>query len=900
MKLLKSKLLLLLLVISIFGMGKLWAQSNVFISELCDPQSNYATDRFLEIYNAGTSQVDLTGWSLIAIGNGNEIFTWDLTGNIQPNQALVAGNVTTIASFNVDFADDSWSGNNGTWNGKENDGAKLLDNTGTIVDFIQVPTTTFENKDLVRNPDILSGNTTYTSGEWTSASVSLASDASPGTHSVDQSLENPSIVDVVSSPGTPIEGDAITISATVSDIESTISVVELNWGVAAAGLNNTIHLSLISGSTYSTDTAIPSQTGGTTLYYSITAVNANADSTTTNIYEIYIPLSLEIQEVQGGEQSGYINEEVVITGIVMSTYTNYYTVQDNTGEKDGVWVAASTIPTTGSSIQLKGKVSESVEGFISTTFLTQTEIINEASDVAYSPSNISISQLLSNDNYEGVTGTLSNVTCTSIDNSSWTIEDANNSLKVGNLASITGLILGTQYNVTGAIIESDGTYYIQPRSQSDIVWVDDTFAPVVNNVTILNGNEIEVAFSEELESASAELAANYTVSGQSVISSTLSSDIKRVTLEVSTLSDGVHTLTVNDVDDIYGNTILNQSFVFTYVASNFPEGYYAPAIGLEGQALRQALHDIIDDHIAKSYDFAWTAYYTTDVKPNGKVWDIYSDTPGQTPPYEYDFGVDEGGIGGAEGNGYTREHTWPKSWFGGQVSPMYTDIFALYPCDAHVNGNRGTYPYGEVDNPEWTSLNGSKRGANSYPGYTGTVFEPIDAYKGDLARTYFYMSTRYFGEDAGWPGSDMVNGAELKPWAVNMLLEWHENDPVSQKEVTRNNAVYAIQENRNPFIDHPEWVECIWTDACTSVSIEDIDALTFTLYPNPATDIITIQMDNNNALDRLEIYDTTGKLLKYTTEVLNNQIQVNQLDAGIYMVRIYSKNSIAMRKLIVM
>ncbi|MDT9121168.1 endonuclease, partial [Escherichia coli] len=84
-----------------------------------------------------------------------------------------------------------------------------------------------------------------------------------------------------------------------------------------------------------------------------------------------------------------------------------------------------------------------------------------------------------------------------------------------------------------------------------------------------------------------------------------------------------------------------------------------------GQALKEALHEIIDDHVVKSYDFAWTAYRTADVKPNGKVWDIYSDTAGEQPPYEYDFGVNEGGIGGSEGKGYTHEHSWPKSWFGG-------------------------------------------------------------------------------------------------------------------------------------------------------------------------------------------------------------------------------------------
>jgi hypothetical protein len=98
---------------------------------------------------------------------------------------------------------------------------------------------------------------------------------------------------------------------------------------------------------------------------------------------------------------------------------------------------------------------------------------------------------------------------------------------------------------------------------------------------------------------------------------------------------------------------------------------------------------------------------------------------------------------------------------------------------------------------------------NSY-NHNGTVFEPIDEYKGDFARTYFYMSTRYYTEDSGWDDNDMVNGSNLNDWAVDMLMDWHLQDSVSQKELDRNDAVYAIQENRNPFIDHPEWVSCVW------------------------------------------------------------------------------------------
>jgi endonuclease I len=301
-------------------------------------------------------------------------------------------------------------------------------------------------------------------------------------------------------------------------------------------------------------------------------------------------------------------------------------------------------------------------------------------------------------------------------------------------------------------------------------------------------------------------------------------------------------------------------YEFEYIDYGVPEGYYDSAEGLLGEPLRAALHAIIDGHTVLGYDYAWTAFHTTDDKPNGKVWDIYSDVPGGTPPYEYDFGVDQGGTGGAEGNGYTREHSWPQSWFDG-ASPMNSDLFALYPCDAHVNGNRGNYPYGEVSAPEWVSLNGSERGPCSYPGYSGIVFEPIDEYKGDLARTYFYMSARYYTEDAGWTGSPMTDGADLLPWAVDMLLEWHAADPVSRKEIERNGTIYALQHNRDPFIDRPEFAAAMYV----ATVVDGTTANTFHLSgnaPNPFNPSTTIRFElPHRGNVRLSVYDLSGRLV---------------------------------------
>jgi len=247
-----------------------------------------------------------------------------------------------------------------------------------------------------------------------------------------------------------------------------------------------------------------------------------------------------------------------------------------------------------------------------------------------------------------------------------------------------------------------------------------------------------------------------------------------------------------------------------------PPGYYNPANGLSGTALQNVLHNIIKGHTVISYTpGVWNAIISTDDKPNGTVWDMYSDIPNGTangnPPYVYQMVASQCGIGGvsSEGQCYSREHSWPKSWFG-DIAPMNTDLFHIFPADQYVNNKRSNNPFGEVTTPTWTSMNGGKLGSSVTTGYSGTVFEPRDEYKGDFARAYFYMETRYYTEDASWPGSPMAAGSQLLPWAQNMMLQWALQDTVSQKEIERNEAIYLLQHNRNPFIDHPEYASAIW------------------------------------------------------------------------------------------
>ncbi len=251
-----------------------------------------------------------------------------------------------------------------------------------------------------------------------------------------------------------------------------------------------------------------------------------------------------------------------------------------------------------------------------------------------------------------------------------------------------------------------------------------------------------------------------------------------------------------------------------------PDGYYDPATGKTGVALQVALYGIIDDHTAVSYTpGVWDAFYTTDVKENGFVWDMYSDVPGGDPPYNYVLGADQCGTSTQEGDCYSREHAFCQSYFD-EASPMDTDLHHIFPVDQYVNATgHNNNPFGLVGSPDYISLNGSKRGACISPGYTGTAFEPIDEYKGDIARAYFYMATRYQNLIGGWENNieeaDVILNGTSYPayevWFLNLLLSWHDADPVSAKEIDRNNAVYAIQNNRNPYVDHPEYVEAVWT-----------------------------------------------------------------------------------------
>lgn len=683
-----------LLVAAVLALSSLVApsQAAVFLSELCDARDHYTTDRFIEIHNSGPDAVDLTNWAVIAVANNVEVTTWTLSGSIAPGQTKVCGGPSTVTGFTVHFPSAVWATTAGymNWNGKVGDGAKLRNASGAVIDIVVATGTLFENMTLVRNASITGPNAVYTPSEWTATAAILASgpEATPGSHHGSVvTAPGPRIRDIVTDPASPVAGAGVHVQASVVDTSGAIASVATVWGGSPASMPNSIVMELLSDSTYRTQTQIPAQPAGATVYYQVQAVGASASSQSS---------------------------------------TRSYTIPGGGGGG----------------------------------------------------------------------------------------------------------------------------------------------APTVLSVGEMSDSTLLVFFSEPVEETSAETPGNYTVGSLVAVDAVRDpANPSQVLITVRDIPAGTRTLSVSGVADLEANVAVGATRSFTYIDVRIPAGYYDGMVGLKGSALRTALHNRIRNHTVQSYSFALTAFGTTDVKPNGKIWDPYSDVPGGTPPYEYNVG--QTGQGGSEGLGYNREHSFPQSWFNGS-SPMYSDLNMLYPTDSYVNGARGNYPFGVVGTPDYTSLNGSRRGSSATPGYAGTVFEPIDAFKGDLARTMFYVATRYLGQDASWPGSPSHNGSQPYAWAEAQYRAWSTSDPVSWKERLRNGAVYTFQNNRNPFIDHPEFLVAIYdSNAVTAVAPSE-PGRTVRLMPsapNPFRTRTTIGFAlAQRARVMLRVYDVSGRQVRVLAE----------------------------------
>jgi len=301
--------------------------------------------------------------------------------------------------------------------------------------------------------------------------------------------------------------------------------------------------------------------------------------------------------------------------------------------------------------------------------------------------------------------------------------------------------------------------------------------------------------------------------------------------------------------------VLGNAIATTATGTNAATYYNSVGSGT-GATLKTSLYNKILGHTVTGYSGLWATYSSADPFYNGKVWDIYSTRLDANSPFEFTFSTNQCGNYSIEGDCYNREHSFPQSWFS-QASPMVSDMFHIFPTDGKVNGMRSNYPFGEVGTATYTSMQGAKLGNNTTPGYTGIVFEPINDYKGDLARSFFYMATRYQNLIAGWQSNGNANDVlagnaypAYDAWFIELLLKWHNQDPPSVKEINRNNILFGYQNNRNPFVDSPQYAQKIWGTrlaAEPNISASEFNRLSF------SSNTLNISWKSGNGQKRLVI-----------------------------------------------
>jgi len=360
---------------------------------------------------------------------------------------------------------------------------------------------------------------------------------------------------------------------------------------------------------------------------------------------------------------------------------------------------------------------------------------------------------------------------------------------------------------------------------------------------------------------------------------------------------------------IYIVVYLFSSLIFAQNSiETIPPGYYNNAIGFTGYTLKTKLKTIITNgHDGNSYDNLFTdikGFKTTDVdhyyEDDGSILDMYSEKPNATDAYNYSYYAnDKCGSYQGESDCYNGEHIVPQSTYNSQM-PMVGDIHQLIPTDGYVNNRRSNYPFGIIDNPTWTSTNGSKLGDISVTEYSGKAFEPIDEFKGDIARILFYFATRYETQVDNY-SFPMFNGTENQVFKLpflQMLVDWHNSDPVSQFEIDRNDNAYIYQGNRNPYIDHPEYVQQIWSQALSTTNFETL--ATISIYPNPTNDR-RINIDSEMELDEIQLININGQLMQQIQKPTqtNNIYTVENLPFGFYFIKIKSENQSITKKILV-
>ena len=344
------------------------------------------------------------------------------------------------------------------------------------------------------------------------------------------------------------------------------------------------------------------------------------------------------------------------------------------------------------------------------------------------------------------------------------------------------------------------------------------------------------------------------------------------------------------------------------VQTNIPQGYYDQANNLSSDELKEALHQIISNHVVFPYTSnstdTWDILQESDQDPNennnmilvytGRSQEKgYRDGSGNYSQYENG--------NGNQSNSWNREHIWPKSHgFPDDNDNAYTDVHNLKPCDRSVNSSRGTKDF---------DFGGNQHSEASDCLTDSDSWEPPDYVKGDIARILFYMVVRYD------PGVDHENNTfdlELVDYTtpnntepilgkLSSLLDWHLSDPVDDFEINRNEIIFGFQENRNPFIDHPNLVNYLWGDNIglvwnENLAVAENEISKTIIYPNPSSGIINFSSDMQDEI--IEIFNLNGQNILNKIIDSSNSVELD-LPSGIYFIRCNTKSGNYSSKLII-
>jgi len=776
---------------------------DVILSELCDPRYDYSTDRFIEFCNTGDTPVDLTGWSVVAVGNGSDIFTWNLSGSIAAGDALVCGDATTTTSFTVDFPEEDWSSNNSTWNGKEGDGAKLYDDSKALLDYAVVDATTFENKDLNRNGDILSPNTSYVASEWTATACEYATDASPGSHSFGGSA---SIVYAYA-----VSNDAIEVFYNQDMTTVDPSDFELTGSATI-----TFSTAIIDGS----DATIVHLSGASTPMADDNILDTISDEAKST-YDFYAGIT-SIAYTNAFNPGGTIDDTHIATfkGIISANdeYNNVW-ISDAAGAYNGVLIF---------DYNFYALVDVGDEVLITanrTTYNSVTELIGPSlistlstGNTPYGPTVINGSDIEETigvdtnpaESYEGQLCQIDTMTVVSYTDydyrCSWEEPTTKTTyyFHVGDNVDyqfgVISLTIGSEYsNIIGLIDwDNDNNYYrINPRDDNDYTLLQDTTPPVISTIIVTDASNLEVYFNENVEETSAETTSNYTISSRDVAVTDAvldAADATHVTLTVTGMTYGDYTLLAIGVEDLSGNPS-DDSHNFSYSSLPEPGDIVINEIMKDPSAVADANGEYFELYNATDHVIDINGWTVRDDGSDSFLID--NGGPLNIPSYGYLVLGNDGDP--LTNGGYTCDYAYSGMYLGNSDDELILEF-------------SGTI----IDSVYWD-------GGTTFPDPTGASMELDPAHQNtvdnDNGANWYTAYTPYGDGDDGTPGS--ANPGPQLPAPIDVSIQINGSDVILNWSSGASKATYNIYRSLNPYdgfslLDSTSDTTYTDTDAATS------------------------------------------------------------------------------------